>query len=1055
MNSAPPLPPGYTLDAPAGNVPPPPPGYTLDAKPAALQTPPGISVTPPVPPPAPPSVPAAAPPPPPGGIVGQLHDAGARMFDQFSTPSHYQHFSEADIAKMSPFQQYVRPFVDAGLTTYDMIKGGLAQTGRGLADAARGGGQPGNTAEAIAGQLVPGFGMLTALGGAPSTVYNRMTGGNAPAPGLDVAQGLMGAATAPVSATAEVLAAQPIEHYTGSPVLGTLGSLAAQAAVPMGEMHAPVRAAEGERLGAPLPGRAFDLPELIPHNGGFAVDTGVPYGPSDPYAATLHPWEKAALEPEAPATAAARAAAADRDNWIATPQSIIDRAELRAQRLEDQAAAERSGVRMPPGMLMSAPLQGVTQTLGELPFTSRPIRQAIETAYRDLAKRREDIAGEFGTTSGPAGLGAVAKGAMDDTQKALLERDKGDAEAIAQSLGRSASARDMGQIASEAIERFRDKSASPDVIGKMATDELQKLKGAPASASSSPLQLAAAYELAAREIPENMFKGRSKPDEDRFMGGMENTRQVLLDIAKRNQAKFSQTEKDIPRPGIGEGIGEAKSISDAAYPVTGRSTAALYVRSLLNTPIRFNIQAMRGIRTDFGAMVRALRPEDAGTIQAADLARIQQAQTADIINLLDRNAKEYAANPQKTYDVQYGGKAVKMTGQELAARTQNAKQLYFEADAMTKANKEHMETLKRFYGNETTPDQIGRAIFSDATSKASNIDRLGALKAALRPAEWKEIGAGVLRDMWRTNETDFSPEEFRKGWQQMPPETKQILFGRKAKALDDVANSGSAEQIAALRKAYGSLPDEAVAGRVLADAKEGTPGNIARLRQLFDASTPQQANEIRAGLFRMLGRVTGDATGIASEIKFNPGTFAKNWKDMSDEAKNMLFRDTPHRQAIDDFARLCERAQRFEKTANTSRSAYSAAGLSEMLAPFAAAGSALMGHWQMAGEVAGGMAGAYLIGKGLSSTRYANWLTRAVELNGKGASPLAMRTHLNTLYRVVRQVRDPEERAAGMAMAKAFGAYLQAHTPAALPGAASAGANERNRQAAAAGLGAR
>jgi hypothetical protein len=750
--------------------------------------------------------------------------------------------------------------------------------------------------------------------------------------------------------------------------------------------------------------------------------------PSPAEGGTLPPGEGVASIPpygewgaQAPAQIRERAV---RDNFIATPQSIIDRADLREQRLADQEAAARSDVRLPPGMLMSAPFQRIARTMEEMPLVGRGLREANESAYTDMAARREAIASKFGTASGAEGVGIVAKGAMDNTSDMLLQRDKADADAIAQSLGRSASARDIGQIADEAISRYRDKTISPDTIRAMSSADLQDLKGKPASASSSPLQLAAAYELAAREIPENMLKGRSKVDESRFMGGMENTRQVLLDLAKRNQTMFSKSEAGVDKPGIGEGLGEAKQISNAAYPIKGKAPVAEYVRSVLNTPITFNIQAMRGIRTHFGAMVRDLRPEDAGTIQAADLERIQQAQTADIINLLDRNSQEYATNPKKLYDVRYNGQDTKMTGQELAQRTQAAKQLYFEADAMTKANKERMETLKRFYGNDTTPDQIGRAILSDASSKASNLDRLSALKGALRPAEWKEIGAGVLRDMWRTPETDFAPAQFRKNWAQMPDETKQILFGNKIRALNDLANSGSAEQIATLQKAYGKLPNEAVAGRILADAKEGAPGNIARLRQLFDASTPEQIAEIRAGLFRMLGRVTGDATGVTAETGFNPATFARNWKDMSAEGRNMLFRDTAHRQALDDFARVAERIQRFSKQGNPSGSAYSYMSLTGALAPLGAAGEALGGHVGALASMGTEAAGMYALGKLLSSTAYANWLTRAVELSGKGGSPLSWRTHINTLARIASQMKDPEAKAVGLATAEAYRGWI-------------------------------
>jgi carboxylesterase type B len=78
------------------------------------------------------------------------------------------------------------------------------------------------------------------------------------------------------------------------------------------------------------------------------------------------------------------------------------------------------------------------------------------------------------------------------------------------------------------------------------------------------------------------------------------------------------------------------------------------------------------------------------------------------------------------------------------------------------------------------------------------------------------------------------------------------------------------------------------------------------------------------------------------------------------------------------------------------------------------------GHFGAVASMGAETAGMYAIAKFLSSPAYANWLTRAVELSGKQASAASLRSHVNTLARIAQQQRDPQAKALGLAVARAY-----------------------------------
>src|SRR5262245_22362189 len=203
------------------------------------------------------------------------------------------------------------------------------------------------------------------------------------------------------------------------------------------------------------------------------------------------------------------------------PQSAMTRGIVRNERLADIEAFEGSGVKPFGPALTEAGTAGTVKQLADAPVVGAPVRRALEQAITETRDAGERIAGQYG-----------------------------DARTY----------RDVGNVAEQGLNRFKDARAADlgeEAAKRLTDDEISAAISRPARESSIKTKQDALYERAWRGIPDEMQKGKSKKDVARFWGGMGNTQEVLKDFTGRNQRMFAETRK-------GEAVDQT-----LAYPVRG------------------------------------------------------------------------------------------------------------------------------------------------------------------------------------------------------------------------------------------------------------------------------------------------------------------------------------------------------------------------------------------------------------------------------------------------------------------------------------------------------
>lgn len=226
----------------------------------------------------------------------------------------------------------------------------------------------------------------------------------------------------------------------------------------------------------------------------------------------------------------------------------------------------------------------------------------------------------------------------------------------------------------------------------------------------------------------------------------------------------------------------------------------------------------------------------------------------------------------------------------------------------------------------------------------------------------------------------------------------------------DQFTRASVGRLETIEKLYGAQSAEQLALGITKDAMGGRKGgNFARLAGLRRSLRDEEWNDISSGIIREMGRPIGSARGAAEDAGFSVQSFMTNWNNMSQEGKNILFRNEGTKElgnALDRFVRVADRMANFEAMANTSRSATNAIGLTGLASIFTAAQQALTGNLQSAAAVGSVAGGTYAFGKFMTSPLYVRWLTRAAELSGHPGRLQSLRVHARELARLAEKEPD-------------------------------------------------
>jgi hypothetical protein len=399
---------------------------------------------------------------------------------------------------------------------------------------------------------------------------------------------------------------------------------------------------------------------------------------------------------------------------------------LNNERLADIEAFEGSGVKPFGPALTESGTAGVVKQLSDAPIVGAPVRRALGEAIEETRDAGERIASRYGDAK---------------------------------------SYRDVGNVVEGGLDRFKDARAADlgeDAARALSDDQLASVARTPARETSIKTKQDALYERAWRGIPEDMQKGRSKKDADRFLGGMAKTREVLQELTERNSRMFAKTR------------GGEEVDPTLAYPLRG-GVAGRIVEDVIEGRWRGNLQSMRDVRSNLRRLASGMTDTEKNTLQLSDMRRLQSAMTEDMIALLQRNAKHYA-DPKGGNDM------------ATATRIRRAIHDFRRADQFTRASAQRLERIEKLYGAQSA-EQLALNVAKDAMGgrKGGNYTRLLALKRSLKDEEWGDVASGVIRELGRpvasargaAEEAGFSVQSFMTRWREMSEEGKGALFDRE------------------------------------------------------------------------------------------------------------------------------------------------------------------------------------------------------------------------------------------------------------------------------------
>jgi hypothetical protein len=668
-------------------------------------------------------------------------------------------------------------------------------------------------------------------------------------------------------------------------------------------------------------------------------------------------------------------------------------------RLEDLAAFERSGVKPFGPAFTETGTAGTVKQLSEAPIVGTPVRNALGQALEETRDAGQRVAAQYGDAATYRDAGEVVRGAA----RRAVEETRDTAGSLP-GTGTARSYRDAGNTARGGLERFSD-ARSADTIGDRAANlsdaQISNVAATPARNTSVRTKQDALYERAWRGIPEDMRRGRSRGDTTRFFGGLNNTRQLLLDLSERNRSLYAATR---------DGVEVDPRMS---YPVRG-GIAGRIVEDIIESRWRGQLQTMRDVRSNFRRLASGIGDTEANTLQLSDHRRIQSAMTQDMIGVLQRNAEHYRGT---------GDAAT-------AARVERSIHDFRRADQFTRASAGRLEALEKLYG-ATSAESLAQNMLKDAQGAGKgNLDRLTALRRSLTDNEWGDVAGGILAEMGRpaanargiTQEAGYSVNNLIDNLSGLSPEGRRALFShnpqlaRELTALEQAARRGAAP----LERRYSTKSPEEIGVAVAKDAEGGRKGgNFDRLQTLRRRLNDEEWGDIASSALREMGRPVGSARGQAQELGFSVQSAFTRYQNMSAEGRDLLFgREGARAQSLQDFIRVADRMANFEALVNTSRSATNGLGMAGLASIFTGATQLLMGNPGTAlgaASVAGGM---YGFGKFLTSPRYVRWLTRTVELSRDPRRALTLRDHARELARLAAKEADPAIQAVATALAQ-------------------------------------
>jgi hypothetical protein len=162
-------------------------------------------------------------------------------------------------------------------------------------------------------------------------------------------------------------------------------------------------------------------------------------------------------------------------------------------------------------------------------------------------------------------------------------------------------------------------------------------------------------------------------------------------------------------------------------------------------------------------------------------------------------------------------------------------------------------------------------------------------------------------------------------------------------------------------------------------ATSGTREGASTLRSVMQSVDDEGQRMITATVLRRLGRAKDGVQGELGD-RFSSETFLTNWSGLSTEAKRTLFNryGDKFRSDMDQVAKfaanLRQGSQVFRNPSGTGQATVQASAATAFV------GSLVLGHFGVAGTVAGGVLGANLTSRLMTNQNFVKWLAQSTKV---------------------------------------------------------------------------
>lgn len=460
----------------------------------------------------------------------------------------------------------------------------------------------------------------------------------------------------------------------------------------------------------------------------------------------------------------------------------------RANQIEQEAQSfDRLGVRQFGPAFNEGPTASVAKQLSETPIIGAPIRQNLAQSIEETGQAAQRIADniapaathELAGTRLQQGLDRFSRSGIDeidpqslrnigvppelmnrpmrDVMSAGAAREMQQAQPIREQLGAFNAETTRGVNVPSA--RTREQTlASRTTADDLSDTQLHAVVTAPSRDTSFAAKSEALYERAWRMVPAMMREN--------------NTANPNMIAAVNTRHALGQIDRQIASQIAGQG-----TIVGALADRIRNAHAA-----------NFPLAELRAIRTEVGRALGNTNPLQQ-TINRGQLNSLYAAVSRDIEIGLETLANRAAIGTTRSNN------QANYVTPEVARQAAGALRAFRTADRYFRQGIAGVERFNKIVGTDNPTQAVGKLIAAAKGRGRGNLTLLRTAHNALRPEEWADIQALMIRSMGdpvgsargMVQEAGFSVQTFLTNWQNMEPQAIQIMFGGEhAQAINDL-----------------------------------------------------------------------------------------------------------------------------------------------------------------------------------------------------------------------------------------------------------------------------